>query len=194
MSELSKYGYFTDNGLIFCIIYFSVYLIFFAILKTKKFGKNFQYLTKIALVFYIIAGFIYLPMTFATYETGSWQILLGMYAIYFSIFGTIVFITLIISFIRSVILGRKNRSVLFSLAYTIPVLPLILLYIYIDDFGRGKTLANAFAEPFFVGVITSVIYLLDYKFNFSVRLRTIMILTCILAACLIGVFLPSLPE
>ncbi len=117
-----------------------------------------------------------------------------MYAIYFSIFGTIVFITLIISFIRSVIFGRKNRSVLFSLAYTIPVLPLILLYIYIDDFGRGKTLANALAEPFFVGVITSVIYLLDYKFNFSVRLRTIMILICILAACLIGVFLPSLPE
>ena len=186
MFGLTKLGYLSDASLLFFKIYFAVYFIFFAIMGINKFGKKIQHLTKIALVWYIIAGLLYLPIAFSTYNTYSWQILLSGYCIYFFVIGMSVFISLL----YSAAYDRTKKSFLFSFAYLIPGIISLLCLSYLPY----KSLANLVVEPFLSGVATSIIYLLDCRFSFSIRHRTIIILISLLVTCLIGIFIPSLPE
>jgi hypothetical protein len=175
--------YLSDNATIFLTVYFVVHLLFFVIITSEKFSEQKIYLTKIALIWYVIAGFIYIPLLSRYVEDLVWI----AYPIYFLIIGTTVFISLVTSTFY-----KKNKSFLFSFAYLIPG---IFSIFFLLANQSGKSLRNLAAEPFFCGIATSIIYSLDYRFGFSKKYyRVIAILLCIFISYLIAIFTPGLPE
>ena len=179
--------YLSGAAISFYTVYFAVYFVFFIIIVRKKLSQQILYITKIALAWYSIAGLIYLPLLVSTFYTYSWQILLSGYSIFFFVIGTTVCVSLIIAAFY-----KKNQSFLFSFAYLIPG---IFSIIFIEFLSHNKSLSNLLIELIYSGTLTSIIYSLDCKFNFSrSHHRKIAILLYIVGAFLIAILTPMLAE
>jgi hypothetical protein len=183
--------YLSDNAIFFLVIFFLVYTIIYSVyryaLRKRFFKKQTKVVLKTALIWYSIAGFIFIPISISTYSTYHFQMILSGYASYFLSIGLAVLCLLLIS-----LFSKKEKSFLFSFAYLIPGV-VSLLTMYIDD--TGKSISNLVAEPFCTGLLASIILILDYKFAFSRPWQKFVALgACCLGAIAISLCFPSLPE
>ncbi len=177
--------YLSDNAVIFLKLYFITYLMFFVIIGSNKLGKQQKHLVGIALIWYILSGIVFVPISISTYRTYSWDMFWALYGVYFLVIGAAVFVSLVISACY-----KRNKSFLFSFLYLMPGFFVLTIF----SFSSGRSISSGVVETFFSGIIASIIYLLDCKFNFSKSYRVIFILACCLAILLVTIFTPAMTD